>query len=166
MHPVIVVMGVSGSGKSTIGALLARDLEVPFTDADDLHPLANIEKMASGVPLDDDDRRPWLEIVGATLADAQRTGSGLVIACSALKRAYRDTILAQAPTTQFVHLHGSRDVLAARTEARSGHFMPASLLDSQLAVLEPLGPDEPGIVVDVAVPVETIVDLLAARLGD
>ena len=163
--PVHGVMGVSGSGKSTIGALLARDLGVPFTDADDLHPMANIEKMASGVPLDDDDRRPWLEVVGATLAAAADRGTGLVIACSSLKRNYRDTILASAPQVRFVHLHGSRDVLAARTEGRTGHFMPTSLLDSQLATLEALGADEPGIVVDIDRPVAEIIDDAVSRLG-
>lgn len=162
--PVVVVMGVSGSGKSTIGALVARDLGVPFTDADDLHPMANIEKMASGVPLDDDDRQPWLEIVGTTLADAARAGTGLVIACSALKRRYRDTILASAPQVRFVHLHGTREVLAARTEGRTGHFMPTSLLDSQLASLEALDPDEPGIVVDIDRPVGEIIDDAVSQL--
>ncbi|GAA1503453.1 carbohydrate kinase (thermoresistant glucokinase family) [Agromyces terreus] len=168
--PTVVVMGVSGSGKSTIGRLVARELGVPFTDADDLHPIANIEKMASGVPLDDEDRRPWLELVGTTLAEADRAGTGLVVACSALKRAYRDAILAEAPATLFLHLHGSRAVLAARTEGRTGHFMPPSLLDSQLASLEPLERDEPGVVVDIGDPVEKVVERaaasVAARLGD
>lgn len=156
--PIIVVMGVSGSGKSTIGALLARDLGVPFADADDLHPIENIEKMAAGQPLNDDDRWPWLAKVGGALADGDRSGTGLVMACSALKRRYRDAILRQAPGTVFVHLHGSREVLGSRTEGRSGHFMPPSLLDSQFAALEELQPDEPGFVVDVAGSVRQILD--------
>lgn len=142
--PHIVVMGVSGCGKSTVGAALAARLGVPFLDADDLHPAANVAKMAAGHPLTDDDRMPWLARVGGELSAA--TG-GLVIACSALKRSYRDAILAAAPATVFVFLNGSRALLESRMQHRAGHFMPASLLDSQLATLEPLAPDEPGITV-------------------
>lgn len=151
----IVVMGVSGSGKSTIGALVADALGAAFVDGDSLHPQANVVKMAAGHPLNDEDRWPWLALVGAALA--QSSSSGLVVACSALKRVYRDAILSEAPDTVFLHLDGSRQVLANRLEGRSGHFMPASLLDSQLAALEPLGADEPGVVIDVDAPVATIV---------
>ncbi|MCY7412663.1 MAG: gluconokinase [Salinibacterium sp.] len=160
--PLLVVMGVSGSGKSLIGARLADELGLPFVDADELHPESNVAKMASGVPLDDDDRWPWLAIVGERLAAASATG--LIVACSALKRSYRDAILAKAPSTQFVHLHGPRDLLAARSGGRTGHFMPASLLDSQLATLEALGVDEPGFVVGVeGVPGEIVTEI-AGRL--
>lgn len=153
----IIVMGVSGSGKSTIGALIAGALGVPFVDGDALHPQSNVEKMAGGTPLNDDDRWPWLATVGSTLADAGHNGTGMVIACSALRRAYRDAILTNAPATRFVHLSGSREVLATRLEGRSDHFMPPSLLDSQFAALEPLAEDEPGIVVDIDQPVPDIV---------
>ena len=155
--PTVVVMGVSGSGKSTIGALVADALRVPFVDGDSLHPRANIVKMAAGTPLDDDDRAPWLAEVGRRLAEARGRGDGLVIACSALKRRYRAAILAVAPRTVFLHLHGSRDTLTRRLEGRSGHFMPAALLDSQLATLEPLDTDEPGLVVDIHGPVDAVV---------
>lgn len=154
--PLVVVMGVSAAGKSTVGAGLARALGIPFLDADDLHPPANREKMAAGQPLDDQDRRPWLELVGAELAAARR-GSGLVIACSALRRAYRDQIRGHAPEAFFLHLDGSAALLAERAGSRTGHFMPSALLASQLATLEPLGPDEAGARLDVAAPVAALI---------
>jgi gluconokinase len=153
--PLLVVMGVSGSGKSTVGAALAQRLGVPYADADDLHPEANIEKMAAGEALDDGDRYPWLETIGAWLAD--RDGSGGVISCSALKVAYRDQLRRHAPRVRFLHLSGSREVIARRQASRPGHFMPASLLDSQFATLEQLGPTEDGLVIDVQQSVDDIV---------
>lgn len=155
--PLVVVMGVSGSGKTTIGALVAHGAGIPFLDADSLHPLANVRKMAAGTPLEDADRRPWLDTVGERLREAGREGTGLVLACSALKRRYRDRIRRAASGTVFLHLHGTPDVLTSRMEGRSEHFMPASLLASQLDTLEPLGPDEPGCALDVDRPVEDIV---------
>jgi gluconokinase len=163
--PQVVVMGVSGSGKSTIGALLAHALDVPFTDADGLHPQANILKMAGGIPLTDEDRWPWLALVGQALADAGAEGTGLVVACSALRRVYRDAIVAAAPNVRFVHLAGSLEVLSNRIEGRSEHFMPPALLRSQLATLEVLHDDEPGFAVDIAQPVPDIVAEAVARLG-
>ena len=144
----VVVMGVSGCGKSTVGALLARELGAVFFDGDSLHPAANVEKMAAGIPLNDHDRRPWLEEVGRRFAAAG--DSPLVIACSALKRSYRDLIRTGAADATFVHLHGTAELLAARMSARSGHFMPPSLLASQLQTLEVLEADESGVVLDVA----------------
>lgn len=141
--PRVVVMGPSGSGKTAIGAALAVDFGVDFVDADDLHPAANVAKMESGIPLDDDDRMPWLDTVGATLAAAP----GLVMACSALARRYRDRIRAAVPDVRFVELRVSRDELDRRMRSRQ-HFMPAALLDSQLATLEHLEPDEEGVAVD------------------
>lgn len=154
-RPLVVVMGVSGSGKSTVGAALADALGVPFTDADGLHPAANVAKMTRGIPLTDTDREPWLDAVGARLAE--HTGTGLVVACSALRRTYRDRLRAHAPSTVFVHLSGDAAVLAERMGGRSGHFMPTALLDSQLATLEPLAADEAGTTLDIRRPVEEIV---------
>lgn len=139
-------MGVSGAGKSTVGIAIAEKLGVGFTDADSLHPAANVAKMAAGTPLTDADRWPWLDLVGRALADAG--DDGLVIACSALKRSYRDAIRAAAPAARFVHLVVPRAVLGDRVASRPAHFMPASLVDSQLETLEPLEADEPGVLVD------------------
>ena len=152
--PVLVVMGVSGSGKSTVGAAVAQRLRVPFADADDFHPPANIAKMTAGQALDDDDRRPWLEAIGEWLAAHP---DGAVISCSALKRSYRDQLRAHAPDVAFLHLQGERDVIARRQASRPGHFMPASLLTSQFATLEPLRPDERGVVIDVDQSVDAVV---------
>ncbi len=157
----LVVMGVSGSGKTTVGAALADALGLPFVDGDELHPAANVAKMAAGIPLDDADRAPWLDAVGAVLA-----AGPVVAACSALKRAYRDRLRAAAPALELVFLDGSRELLASRLVARPGHFMPASLLDSQLATLERPSPDERPVTVDVAAPVAEIVASLAERLTD
>lgn len=145
--PPVIVMGVSGSGKSTVGEILAQDAGVPFIDGDDLHPESNRRKMAEGHALDDDDRRPWLEEVGRALAG--RAEGGPVIACSALKRSYRDILRAAAPDAVFVHLAGDHDLLAERLGSREGHFMPSSLLASQVRTLEPLGDDEQGITLDI-----------------
>jgi carbohydrate kinase (thermoresistant glucokinase family) len=161
----IVVMGVSGCGKSSVGIALAEALGARFIDGDDLHPQANTAKMSAGIPLDDSDRWPWLELVSQALAEEVGSGStGTVIACSALKRVYRERILAGAPNTFFVHLDGSREILEQRLGARSGHFMPATLLDSQLATLEPLGADEPGVVIDIDQSITQIIALAQAAV--
>ena len=151
----IVVMGVSGSGKSTVGAALAGRLRVPFEDADDLHPQANIDKMSRGEPLDDHDRYPWLALVGEWLAVHEDGG---VMSCSALKRKYRDQIRGLAPNVRFLLLHGTPEVIRRRQATRPGHFMPASLLSSQFATLELLAPEEDGVTIDVDQSVDAIVE--------
>ncbi|KAB1894070.1 gluconokinase [Microbacterium oxydans] len=138
-------MGVSGAGKTTVGRDLAHRLGVSFIDADDLHGSENVAKMAAGIPLDDDDRWPWLDRVGVALA----ADPGVVIACSALKRRYRDRLRASAPDTVFVHLDAPKERVTEQATARRGHFMPPALLASQLQTLEPLGADEDGITVTV-----------------
>ncbi|MEU3946919.1 gluconokinase [Streptomyces sp. NPDC029526] len=144
---VVVVMGVSGTGKTTVGTLLADRLGVPYAEADDFHPQANIEKMSAGTPLTDDDRWPWLDAIGDWARG--RAGRGGVVSCSALKRAYRDRLREAAPGLVFLHLTGDRALVADRLAQRKGHFMPTGLLDSQFATLQPLEPDEAGIAVDV-----------------
>ncbi len=159
----IVVMGVSGSGKSTVGSALAQRLRVPFLDADTLHPPVNIAKMTAGEPLNDDDRYPWLEKVGEWLAGHRDGG---VVACSALKRKYRDQLRGHCPQVEFLHLSGSPELIGRRLDARSGHFMPAALLRSQFDTLEPLGGDERGVVINLSedVPdVQVIVDTFLAE---
>jgi gluconokinase len=159
-----VVMGVTGSGKSTVGAQLARALKVPFIDGDDLHPTQNVERMAAGIPLTDEDRRPWLLAIASRLQEAQRAGHGLVIASSALKRSYRDLLRSMgAPNTRFVYLAGTRSLLAERMSQRSGHFMPPAMLDSQLATLEEPAADEQAWTYDIRQTPEAIVGDLLRR---
>ena len=153
--PLVTVMGVTGSGKTTVGAALAQRLQVPFADADDFHPAANVAKMSAGIPLDDDDRLPWLQTISRWLAEHAATGA--VVSCSALKRWYRDVLREAAPGQFFVHLAGSPEVVARRVAGRPGHFMPASLVTSQFETLEPLGTEERGITVDLDLPVDDIV---------
>ena len=160
MRSPVVVMGVSGSGKSTVGAALAQRLRVPFADADDFHPPANIKKMTAGQPLNDDDRYPWLEAIGEWLA--VRCGDGGVMSCSALKRKYRDQLRRHCPDVEFLHLSGSLEVIGKRQASRPGHFMPASLLASQFETLEPLESDERGIVIDVDQDIDAVVDSYVA----
>lgn len=142
---VIVVMGVSGSGKSTVGRGLAERLGVDYAEADEFHPPENIAKMSSGTPLTDDDRWPWLGAIATWIGEHPQGG---VVTCSALKRKYRD-VLRRGGDVFFLHLDGSRELIAARLAERKGHFMPPALLDSQIADLEALNPDEPGTVLSI-----------------
>jgi len=156
----VVIMGVAGCGKSSVGEGLSARLGIPYRDGDDLHNPEAVEKMRAGIPLTDDDRWPWLDRVAAVLASE----APVIVGCSALKRVYRDRIRAGAGApVRFLHLAGSREVIAARMAARSGHYMPTSLLDSQFAALEPPGPDE-AVTVDIDQPLDAIVAALLPHL--
>ncbi|WP_194860662.1 gluconokinase [Dietzia sp. SYD-A1] len=174
----IVVMGVTGAGKSTVAQAIAERIGAPFVDADDLHPPANRRKLGAGEPLTDLDREPWLEAVRTRMAEQSRftsgsgrdpapettAGPGLVVACSALRRAYRDILRGVDRPVFFVELRGDRKLLAARLAARGGHFASPQILDSQLATVEPLAPDEHGITCPVSGTVEQVADTVVAAL--
>ncbi|MFE9769077.1 gluconokinase [Streptomyces sp. NPDC005808] len=161
---VVVIMGVAGTGKTTIGPLLAARLGVPYAEGDDFHPPANIAKMTAGTPLTDADRWPWLDAIGRWAHE--RAGLGGVVSSSALKRGYRDRLRAAAPGVVFVHLTGDRALIEGRMSQRQGHFMPAALLDSQLATLQPLEADEVGVAVDVSGDPGEITERAVAALRD
>ncbi|WP_329341014.1 gluconokinase [Streptomyces sp. NBC_00663] len=161
---VVVVMGVAGTGKTTIGPLLAARLGVPYAEGDDFHPPANIAKMTAGTPLTDDDRWPWLDAIGNWAHG--RAGLGGVVSCSALKRSYRDRLRVAAPGLVFVHLAGDRALIEDRMSHRQGHFMPTALLDSQFATLQPLEGDETGVAVDVTGSPEEITARAAKALTE
>ena len=158
-----IVMGVAGAGKSEIGAAFAHALGVAFIEGDTHHSAANIEKMAAGVPLTDDDRQDWLAAIAARLRESQRAGAGVVISCSALKRRYRDLLREGTPDVRFIYLAGTRTLLGARLAQRRGHFMPPSMLDSQLAILEAPTDDESAWECDIDAPPAAIVGHLLAR---
>jgi carbohydrate kinase (thermoresistant glucokinase family) len=163
--PILVVMGVSGAGKTTVGERVAKDLGWPFIDGDALHPKANIDKMRGGIPLTDADRAPWLAAIGAWMDGQAKAGQPGVIACSALKRAYRDTLRAGRPQVRIVYLRGSQDEIAARLAHRTGHFWPPKLLASQFADLEPPSADENAIVVDIAETPEAVAKAVIDQLS-
>ncbi len=158
-----VVMGVSGSGKSLIGAAFARALGVDFVEGDKYHSAENVQRMKAGIPLTDKDREQWLRSLAARLREAKDAGTGVVMACSALKRSYRDMLRAEAKDLRFVFLRGDRTLIAQRLAGRTGHYMPASLLESQLATLEEPSPDEDAWVIDITSSPENLVAGLVTR---
>lgn len=161
----IVVMGVSGTGKSTVADGLVERLGWEFVEGDDLHPPANVAKMRSGSPLDDEDRWPWLRLLASWIGEREQAGRSAVVTCSALKRSYRDLLRDGHPSVWFAHVTADAALLRERLQHRSGHYMPASLLDSQLAILEPLQDDEPGAAVSGAGAPDDVVEGLLAALG-
>jgi carbohydrate kinase (thermoresistant glucokinase family) len=160
----LVVMGVSGCGKTSVGRQVAQALGIEFIEGDELHPPRNVALMAAGTPLTDDDRADWLATIAHRLGQAHADGRGLVVSCSALKRRYRDVLRASCPDLRFVHLHGSAALLHQRMSARTGHYMPPSLLDSQLATLEPPAADEGAISVDISPSPDQVAATVLARL--
>lgn len=159
---VVVIMGVSGSGKSTVGKLLAERVGWAFRDGDEFHPEANVAKMRSGTPLNDDDRRPWLLAIQKFMRQCHADGQSTVVACSALKATYRDLLLRGEPWVRFAHLRGNRELLVGRMSARSGHFMPTTLLDSQLATLE--SPTD-ALILDISFSPEQLVGQIITAFG-
>ncbi len=165
MPCALVVMGVSGSGKSTIGQALAARLSWRFEDGDRFHPLGNVAKMSAGQPLTDEDRWPWLRAIAAEIDRACGAGERVVMACSALRRAYRDILVHGRNEIRMVYLDGTEPLIASRLSRRKGHFMPPGLLASQFATLEPPGADERPVTVSIDAPVEKIVDDVLDQLG-
>ncbi len=161
---ILVVMGVAGSGKTTIARMLADRLGWRFQEGDALHPPANVAKMSAGTPLTDGDRWPWLRAIAAVIDGWREEGASGIVTCSALKRAYREILVGGHPDVRIVHLAGDKALIAGRMAARKGHFMPTALLDSQFATLEPPGAEENPIVVDIAPGAEAIVDLLMEKV--
>ena len=162
---LVVVMGVSGSGKTTVARGIAAAMGWEFAEGDDFHSPANVAKMASGQPLTDDDRWPWLRTIGAWLTEHEQAGRDAVVTCSALRRVYRDLLREDRPDVRFCHVEADAALIKDRVEHRTGHYMPPSLLPSQLATLEPLEPDEPGVAVSVAGTPEAIIERALAALG-
>jgi gluconokinase len=160
----VVVMGVSGSGKSTTAEEVVRRLGWDFAEGDDFHPPANVEKMRAGHPLDDEDRWPWLRTLAAWIGEHEQAGRSVVVTCSALKRSYRDLLCDGHPSVWFAHVTADADLIRERLQHRSGHYMPASLLDSQLATLEPLQDDEPGARISGAGAPDDVVESLLTTL--
>jgi len=164
-NTAIVLMGVSGAGKSTIGVRLARKLKREFLEGDSFHPAANVEKMSRGVPLDDDDRLPWLTAIAEAIDAARCSGRKVIVTCSALKRSYRAILAAGHDDVAFVYLKGDQKLIAQRLAARAGHFMPPKLLSSQFAALEEPGGDEGSIMVAIEQTPDQIVDTIAAMFA-
>ena len=162
----VVVMGVSGCGKTTVAEGIAASLGRAFADADGFHPPENVAKMRAGIPLDDSDRWPWLRALAAWMSEQADEGRSTVMACSALRRAYRDVLRSAPPGVVFVHLHGPAEVIESRMSSRAGHFMPSALLASQLSTLEPLAADEPGVVLDLRDEPESLVRQALAWLDE